>query len=159
MNCKCNIKVIFALVFIIVYLVIKIYENPKYEFFYDNHDNLVENVQQRYNLSDELVAKIEQDKERFLKQTNEQNVQNRTIAELKRKIDDYRNDIIIHKNNDKDEMKSIYKKLGYDDSVAEALSASGGDLNTALKTVQEVGLKNGNFKGGKNYNLNFNLDE
>ena len=33
MNCKCNIKVIFAFVYIIVYLVIRIYDNPKFEFF------------------------------------------------------------------------------------------------------------------------------
>ena len=39
--------------------------------------------------------------------------------------------------------------------LRKPLSASGGDLNTALKTVERSGLK----KNGKNYNLNFNLDD
>ena len=145
MNCKCNIKVIFAFVYIIVYLVIRIYDNPKFEFFTASQNDLT--------LDAQVMAEIEKDKERFLKQEREQTTQNRKIAELKRKIDEYRNDIVIYKNNDQDDTKSIYKKMGYDDSVAEALSASGGDLNTALKTVERTGKKN-----GKNYNFNFNLN-
>ena len=133
MNCKCNIKVIFAFVYIIVYLVIRIYDNPKFEFFSASQNDLT--------LDAQVMAEIEKDKERFLKQEREQTTQNRTISELKRKIDEYRNDIVIYKNNDKDDTKSIYKKMGYDDSVAEALSASGGDLNTALKTVERAGKK------------------
>lgn len=252
MNCKCNITVIIAFAYVIIYLVVRIYENPRFEYFEESansaetlfHEPQIVNIDPRGNhigvtfnrpqgatglakymlfLKDEnnnrilekmidfteseilneafyshlitpnnsfvltiiaynsennagrptntnievqeevnennrsldiqLLSRISRDKERFLKQEREQTVQNRKIAELKRKIDDYRNDIVILKNNDRDDLKSVYQKLGYDDSVAEALMANGGDLNSALRTAKD-GTSN-----GKNYNLNFNLED
>lgn len=248
MNCKCDIKVLIAFVYIIVYLVVRLYDNPKFEFYAnpelelfneptiasvdprgnhigvtfnrplnvnglakymlflkDSNNNrilektidftesqvlneafyshlirpnsryiltiiaynsnndagrptirnidVLEEVNENNNSLDvQLLSRLARDKEIFLKQEREQAVQNRKISELKIKIDDYRNDIVILKNNDKDDLRNIYKRMGYDDSVSEALMSNGGDLNSALRNAQ-----NGN--GGKNYNLNFNLDE
>ena len=246
MNCKCNIKILLVFVYIIVYLVVRIYNNPKFEYYSNpekavfneptiasidprgNHIGVTFNRPQNvnglakymlflkdsnnnrilektidftessvlneafyshlirpntryvltiiaYNINNEaglptvknidvleevdtnnnsldiqLLSRIARDKEIFLKQEREQAVQNRKIAVLKRKVDQYRDDIVILKNNDKEELKNIYAQMGYNDSASEALSSNNGDLNNALNVAKN---------GGKNYNLNFNLDE
>ena len=54
-----------------------------------------------------------------LVQSAEQNIQNREISDLKKRVDALRNDIVIMKNKDAEESKTIYNRVGMDDSLSQ----------------------------------------
>ena len=57
MNCKCNITVIIAFAYVIIYLVVRIYENPRFEYFEESansaetlfHEPQIVNIDPRGN--------------------------------------------------------------------------------------------------------------
>ena len=57
--------------------------------------------------------------QRFKEQEAEQNIQNKAIANLKKRVDNLRNDIVILKNKEKEEYRSVYNRVGMDDSISQ----------------------------------------
>lgn len=170
-----QVGIIFCLAYIIVFIVLKFWEKPNMEFFYNYQatDKDIErfvghnessgqstiggisgsitsggNSGARSSSTDTPTnniplhfSDIAEEKLLFEQQQKIQAKQNEEITRLKKIIDQYRNDLIIIRNKDKDEINNI---LG--DSITQATSMNGGknDFNNVA---------------GKIYNLNFDLDE
>ena len=144
MKNKINLGLVICLVYVIVYIVLKIWNKPNFDFF-TNHDMV---------LPPSFDTAIANKRKEMLDQMKAQNVQDEQIRSLKSKIDTLRNDLQIIKSKEQDELSTIYQQVNGSDSMAEALGVDGG---------KELGrMLGGNGKGskkGKNYNLNFNLDD
>ena len=180
-----QVGIIFCLAYIIVFIVLKLWEKPNMEFFY-NYQATKKDIE-RFVGDDESsgststgtsssgststgtsssgststgtsssgstsgnsstgtsqlhFSDIAEEKLLFEQQQKIQAKQNEEISRLKKIIDQYRNDLIIIRNKDKDEINNI---LG--DSITQATSMNGGDNDF-------------NKVAGKIYNLNFDLDE
>ena len=71
------------------------------------------------SLSDSTVNSLDEETRRFKEQEGEQNIQNKAIANLKKRVDTLRNDIVILKNKEKEEYRSIYNRVDMDDSISQ----------------------------------------
>ena len=69
------------------------------------------------------INSLDIDSQRFTNQEAEQNIQNREISSLKKRVDSLRNDIVILKNKEKEENQSIYNKVDMDDTISQIPSA------------------------------------
>ena len=157
--------IVFCLAYIIVFIVLKFWEKPNMEFFfnYQATDRDIEKFvgHQGSNSSSGSSASsnsapatsnsgidfsdIAKERELFERQQKIQAKQNEEISLVKKIVDDYRNDLIIIQNKNKDEMNSI---MG--DSITQAVSMNGGNNNFNS-------IANGN--SGRTFNLNFDLDD
>lgn len=143
MKHQINLKFTICLVYVIVYIVLKITFKPNFDFF-TTHDALPPS----------MMGAIEKKRKEMNDQMQDQYSQDQEIAKIKRKIDTLRNDLKIIKSKEQDELTSIYQKINGDDSFAEAMGTDGG--SEMRRMIKSGSMKRG---GGKNYNLNFNLDE
>ena len=71
------------------------------------------------SLSDNTIKSLDMETQRFKEQEAEQNIQNKAIANLKKRVDNLRNDIVILKNKEKEEYRSVYNRVGMDDSISQ----------------------------------------
>lgn len=168
--------IVFCISYIIVFIVLKFWEKPNMEFFF-NYQATQRDIERFVGATSSSVSAsssgssatasgtsatasgagrnqeesesvtplhfsdIAEEKLLFEQQQKIQAKQNEEISRLKKVIDQYRNDLIVIRNKDKDEINSI---LG--DSITQATSMNGGKNNF-------------NNVAGKVYNLNFDLDE
>ena len=77
------------------------------------------NTSQNTSISSGTAQALDRDTERFKQQESEQNIQNKAISDLKKRVDALRNDIVILKNKEKEENRSIYNKVEMEDSVSQ----------------------------------------
>jgi len=107
----------------------------------DRNRNIIE-------LNEDILQDMDENRQIFLRQETEQNTQNRIITDLKKRVDLLRNDIVVMKNKDKDELRSIQNVVQSDDSIAQVLSMPYG-IN---------GVGSAGEMLSKNYNVNLNLE-
>tara|TARA_B110001469_G_C9646847_1_gene327380 strand:- start:4384 stop:5118 length:735 start_codon:yes stop_codon:yes gene_type:complete len=107
----------------------------------DRNRNIIE-------LNEDILQDMDENRQIFLRQETEQNTQNRIITDLKKRVDLLRNDIVVMKNKDKDELRSIQNVVQSDDSIAQVLSMPNG-IN---------GVGSASEMLSKNYNVNLNLE-
>ena len=143
-----NLGFVIALTYVIVFIVMKIHQKPNFDFFDGNT-----------NLSPQFSKAVEEKRKEMNKQMLEQHDQDRRIHSLKNKIDALRNDLKIIKSKEQEEMSSIYQQISSDDSLSEAMGVEGGRVLNGMLGGSSRGSRGASGKGGKNYNLNFNLDE
>ena len=147
MSKNLNCGFVIALTFVIIYLVVKIYQNPRFEFF-DAHNSS--------GLNPSFSSAVEAKRKEMNSQMLEQYDQDKRINSIKNKIDALRNDLQIIKSKEQEELSSIYEQINGGDSVAEAMGVDGGNK---LRGMLGAGGAGGAGGKGKNFNLNFNLDE
>ena len=160
-----QVGIVFCLAYIIVFIVLKFWEKPNMEFFFNyqatNKDiekfvghegsnassssSASSNSEPATSNSGIDFSDIAKERELFEQQQKIQAKQNEEISLVKKIVDDYRNDLIIIQNKSKDEMNSI---MG--DSITQAASMNGGNNNFNS-------IAGGN--SGRTFNLNFDLDE
>jgi hypothetical protein len=99
-------------------------------------------------LNEDILKNMDEDRQTFLRQETEQNTQNRIITDLKKRVDLLRNDIVVMKNKDKDELRSIQNVVQSDDSIAQVLSMP--NMINGIGSAGEM--------LSKNYNVNLNLE-
>ena len=165
MKNKINITFIISLAYIICYLVIKICNKPNPEFFNNNNNNNSSNDNDENSIS--LMKAVENKRVNFEKQVKSQNKQDQEIDILKRKVDSLRNDLVIMKKQEQDELGSIHNSVNINDSVVQALGVEGGKvlgnmINGKGKNIQGLKMndsKNAKDSDGTNYNLHFNLQD
>ena len=158
-----NLVYIFCLIYVIVYLVISIYQKPNFEFFYSYQDsdtnisdintNSIEGFEDQetdQKLMDEIKKAIENSKLELKEQQIEQEKQNKKIKELKAFITQAREDLMIHRNKEHKEMTNVHSQMDKGESLTQVMSSSNG-----LKGYGNAGSE-GNT--GNNYHLNFNLE-
>lgn len=112
---KQTITLILA-VYVIVYVCITIYNKPNLEFFYAEETT---STATDISLSGSTEQTLDEATKIFMEQESEQNIQNKSIRDLKKRVDTLRNDIVILKNKEKDEYRNIYNKIGMEDSVSQ----------------------------------------
>ena len=71
------------------------------------------------SISSGTVNALDHETQRFKEQEAEQNIQNKAISDLKKRVDVLRNDIVIMKNKEKEENRSIYNKVDMEDSLSQ----------------------------------------
>ena len=164
-----NLVVILCLVYIIVFLVLRIYNKPNFEFFYSyqesesdnsNSYNTINSIEgfEDNSISEELKAEIEkaikESQVKFHEHKKVQIKQDELIDELKDFINQARDELIIHRKRENKD-SNIYSSVSQGDSLSQVMSGSSTVLNSIDK-FGDTGSKSGN---GKDYNLNFNLNE
>lgn len=107
----------------------------------DRNRNIIE-------LNEDILQDMDENRQIFLRQETEQNTQNRIITDLKKRVDLLRNDIVVMKNKDKDELRSIQNVVQSEDSIAQVLS-----MPHSINGVGSAGEML-----SKNYNVNLNLE-
>lgn len=147
MKQKIDLGFIIAFSYVIIYIVVKIFLKPNYDHF-DGLDYLSP------EFSDAVDSKRYELKQQQLKQYD----QDKRINSLKNKVDALRNDLKIIKSKDEEEARSLYNSINGNDSVSQVLSTQGIDgVNGMMGRAAGKGGVSG--MGGKNYNVNFNLDD
>ena len=81
--------------------------------------SLARNTTTNTSISSGTSRALDDDTQRFKEQEAEQNIQNKAISELKKRVDVLRNDIVIMKNKDAEENRSIYNKVDMEDSLSQ----------------------------------------
>lgn len=81
--------------------------------------SVARNTTSNTSLTSGTVRALDEDTERFKHQESEQNIQNRAISGLKKRVDALRNDIVILKNKEKEEQRSIYNQVDMEDSLSQ----------------------------------------
>ena len=99
-------------------------------------------------LNDEIMKDMDENRKIFLQQETAQNTQNRIITDLKKRVDALRNDIVVLKSKDKDELRNVYNTIQSGDSISQVLSMPG----------LVNGITNASDMITKNYNVNLNLE-
>ena len=99
-------------------------------------------------LNEEILKDMDENRKIFLEQETAQTTQNRVITDLKKRVDSLRNDIVLLKSKDKDELRSVYNTVQSDDSISQVLTMPG----------LVNGITNASDMITKNYNVNFNLE-
>jgi len=107
----------------------------------DRNRNIIE-------LNEDILKDMNENRKIFLKQETEQNTQNRIITDLRKRVDLLRNDIVVMKNKDKDELRSIQNIVQSDDSISQVLSMP--NMINGVGSAKEM--------LSKNYNVNLNLE-
>ena len=160
-----NLLIIFCLAYIIVYLVVTIHNKPNFEFFdspspsgskgvSDGEGEKIGGYKDEDALITAIKKEIEKNKEMFYKQESEQNIQNTQIKELSQQVDKFRDDLMLFMKNENRENGNVHSSINPDDSLSQMLSVSGSSsLGNAVGGFGNAGSK------GKNYNLNFNLQD
>ena len=147
MKQKIDLGFIIAFSYVIIYIVVKIYLKPNYDHF-DGLDYLSPEFSQavdskRYELKQQQLHQYDQDKR---------------INSLKNKVDFLRQDLKIIKSKDEEETRTMYNTIYGSDSLAQALSRKG--IEGINGMTGRVGSRGSSGKMvGKNYNVNFNLDD
>lgn len=147
MKQKIDLGFIIAFSYVIIYIVVKIFLKPNYDHF-DGLDYLSPEFSEavdskRYELKQQQLKQYDQDKR---------------INSLKNKVDALRNDLKIIKSKDEEEARSLYNSINGNDSVSQVLATQGIDgVNRMMGRGAGKGGVSG--MGGKNYNVNFNLDD
>ena len=81
--------------------------------------NIPGNSGSNAQLSGSTTQAMDAETRRFKEQEAEQNIQNREISDLKKRVDSLRNDIVIMKNKDKEENASLQNRVELDDTVSQ----------------------------------------
>lgn len=84
-----------------------------------NTTAIARNTASNTSISSGTNRALDAETERFRLQESEQNIQNRAISELKKRVDILRNDIVIMKNKEKEENRSIYNQVDMEDSISQ----------------------------------------
>lgn len=71
------------------------------------------------SLDNDTLKSLDEETRRFKEQEGEQNIQNKAIADLKKRVDTLRNDIVILKNKEKEEYRSVYNRVDMEDSISQ----------------------------------------
>lgn len=172
-----NLLIIFCLAYVIVFLVVTIHNNPNFEFFDSpspsgssrsggvgsggvgsggsgDNGQKIAGFKNEDALITAIKKEIEKNKEMFYKQESEQNIQNTQIKEMSQQVDKFRDDLMLFMKNENRENGNVHSSINPDDSLSQMLSVSGGSsLGNAIGGFGNAGSK------GKNYNLNFNLQD
>ena len=171
-----NLLIIFCLAYVIVFLVVTIHNNPNFEFFDSpspsgssgssggsggvgsggsgNNGQKIAGFKNEDALITAIKKEIEKNKEMFYKQESEQNIQNTQIKEISQQVDKFRDDLMLFMKNENRENGNVHSSINPDDSLSQMLSVSGSSsLGNAIGGFGNAGSK------GKNYNLNFNLQD
>ena len=143
MKNKINWKFTVCIIYIVVFIVLKIMHKPNFDFFTDSN-----------TLPPSMLGAIEKKRNEINTQMEQQYTQDKEIAKIKRTVDSLRNDLKIIKSKEQDELSTIYQQINGSDSVAEAMGVEGG--SEMKRIMSSDGFNKGD---GKNYNLNFNLDD
>ena len=149
-----QVGIVFSFAYIIIFIVLKLWEKPNMELFY-NYQATRKDIEKftgdkdapdtKPDSSGAVQNEIVEQNLLFERQQNIQAEQNEKIAVIKNVVDQFRNDLVIIRNKDKDEINNINGRLNMGDSIGQAASMNGG---------------NNNFNSlSKTYNLNFDLDE
>lgn len=107
----------------------------------DRNKNIIE-------LNQDILMDMDKNRKVFLTQETEQNTQNRVIKDLKKRVDLLRSDMVVLKNKDKNELRSMQNVIQSGDSVSQVLGMPG--------MINGVGNASDMLSG--NYNVNFNLE-
>lgn len=89
---------------------------------------------------------VERDNDRMVRQESEQNIQNRVISDMKKRVDALRNDIVILKNKDKDEMRSVHNRIELDDTISQ--------LPASVQDRMGMGI---GYERPRNIDVNFDI--
>ena len=164
-----RLVVILCLVYITVFIVLRIYHKPNFEFFYSYQDsnsnnsdsyntiNSIEGFEDNVpsaELKAEIEKAIEESQLKFHEHKKVQIKQDELIDELKNFVNQARDELIIHRKRENKD-SNIYSNVSQDDSLTQVMSGSSSIINS-LGKFGDAGSKSGN---GKDYNLNFNLDD
>tara|TARA_Y100000389_G_scaffold203211_1_gene250911 strand:+ start:122 stop:631 length:510 start_codon:yes stop_codon:yes gene_type:complete len=165
-----NLVTIVCLVYVIVYLVLRIYQKPNFEFFYAvqggsrNIEEFSTGSSDNGNdgattSEDKLIADIKkaltESEEKFKDQQQKQINQNKLINELKEFVNQARDELVIHRNTEKQEMSNIHSQINNGDSLSQVMSGT----STIANSVGKFGDSGSKSASGNDYNLNFNLDD
>lgn len=92
----------------------------------DNRKSKISNTVRVYlstqaepTVSGNTVKTLDENSKRFRDQEAQQNIQNKAISEMKKRVDALRNDIVILKNKEKEEYRSVYNKVEMEDSISQ----------------------------------------
>ena len=94
-------------------------KNGKSKFSNNVLVNTTNTSSENISLGEGTIKSLDEETRRFKEQEAEQNIQNKAIANLKKRVDNLRNDIVILKNREKDEYRSVYNKVGMEDSISQ----------------------------------------
>ena len=157
-----NILIIVVCVYIIVYIVTSIYKPPIENYVSSNSEtsnsgaSISNSATNSEGLSktdiNKFIEKLKLKDNLFLEQEKKQNVQNREISLIKQKISDFRNDLLVLRNNEKKQIETITRDDLQDDEMEK-------EDNNYSNNVSSTGMSQKSNISGKSYNLNFNLDE
>ena len=89
---------------------------------------------------------VQRDNDRMVRQESEQNIQNRVISDMKKRVDALRNDIVILKNKDKDEMRSVHNRIELDDTISQ--------LPASVQDRMGMGI---GYERPRNIDINFDI--
>ena len=103
-------------VYVIVFICIRIYNNPRVEYFNEEENNSNGNNSNSNNDTDEAIDKAN---DRFKQQEVKQNEQNLQISKLKSRIDELRKSLVILNTKDENEYKNNYNKYNASDSLSQ----------------------------------------
>ena len=164
-----RLVVILCLVYITVFIVLRIYHKPNFKFFYSFQDrnsnnsdscntiNSIEGFEDNVpsaELKAEIEKAIEESQLKFHEHKKVQIKQDELIDELKNFVNQARDELIIHRKRENKD-SNIYSNVSQGDSLTQVMSGSSSIINS-LGKFGDAGSKAGN---GKDYNLNFNLDD
>ena len=82
----------------------------------------------------------------MVRQESEQNIQNMVISDMKKRVDALRNDIVILKNKDKDEMRSVHNRIELDDTISQ--------LPASVQDRMGMGI---GYERPRNIDINFDI--
>ena len=91
-------------------------------------------------VSGQTVQTLDENSKRFREQEAQQNIQNRAINEMKKRVDALRNDIVILKNKEKEEYRTVYNKVQMDDSISQLPNSIKERLGLGLPSEIDVNL-------------------
>ena len=165
--------VIIVSVFVISFIVLKVYKPPIENYtdhtLEERHSEIREKAQAgglKEEEIDTFLKKLERQDELFIEQEQKQNLQNKDISLLKQKVSDFRNDLVVLRNNDKQMVDTLSRsdieeeeeETVDDDSNYSYFNSNTNNTNNISDTMSKKGPNKSNISG-KSYNLNFNLEE
>ena len=168
--------VIIVSVFVISFIVLKVYKPPIENYtdhtLEERHTEIREKAQAgglKEEEIDTFLKNLERQDELFIEKEQKQNLQNKEISLLKQKVSDFRNDLVVLRNNDKQMMDTLSRsdiEEEQEETVDDNSNYSSFNSNTnntsSVNNIMSPMSKKGPNKSnisGKSYNLNFNLDE
>lgn len=168
--------VIIVSVFVISFIVLKLYKPPIENYtdhtLEERHTEIREKAQAgglKEEEIDTFLKNLERQDELFIEKEQKQNLQNKEISLLKQKVSDFRNDLVVLRNNDKQMMDTLSRsdiEEEQEETVDDNSNYSSFNSNTnntsSMNNIMSPMSKKSPDKSnisGKSYNLNFNLDE
>ena len=165
--------VIIVSVFVISFIVLKVYKPPIENYtdhtLEERHEEIREKAQAGGLKEEEIntfLKNLERQDELFIEQEQKQNLQNKEISLLKQKVSDFRNDLVVLRNNDKQMMDTLSRsdieeeqeETVDDNSNYSSFNSNTSSVNNIMSPMSKNDPDKSNISG-KSYNLNFNLDE